>query len=82
MASIRVGQVSEDTVWASWNAGAEASPIATWACPVGWLDDFSDDLRRIDVPARIEDRDRGHPAGAERHHPVVVRRSAVTARCA
>jgi hypothetical protein len=42
-------RVSEDTVRASWNAGAEASPIATWACPAGWLDDFSDDITRIDI---------------------------------
>ena len=46
-------RVSEDTVRASWNAGAEASPIATWACPAGWLDDFSDDITRIDVPTLI-----------------------------
>ena len=36
-----------------WNAGAAASPIATWACPPGWLDDFSDDIERIDVPTLI-----------------------------
>jgi pimeloyl-ACP methyl ester carboxylesterase len=35
---------------ASRNAGAEASPIATWACPLGWLDDFSDDIARIHIP--------------------------------
>jgi pimeloyl-ACP methyl ester carboxylesterase len=34
-------------------AGAEASPIATWACPAGWLDDFSDDITRIDIPTLI-----------------------------
>ena len=34
-------RVSEDTVRALWNAGAEASPYATWACPPGWLADFS-----------------------------------------
>ena len=26
---------------------------ATWACPPGWLDDFSDDIERIDVPTLI-----------------------------
>jgi len=46
-------RVSEDTVRALWNAGAEASPEATWACPVGWLDDFSQDINRIDVPTLI-----------------------------
>lgn len=46
-------RVSEETVRAIWNAGAEASPEATWACPVGWLDDFSEDITRIDVPTLI-----------------------------
>jgi pimeloyl-ACP methyl ester carboxylesterase len=46
-------RVSEETVRASWNAGAEASPVATWACVPGWLEDFSQDIRRIDVPTLI-----------------------------
>jgi non-heme chloroperoxidase len=46
-------RVSEETVRALWNAGSEASPYATWACPPGWLDDFSDDITRIDVPTLI-----------------------------
>ena len=46
-------RVSEDTVRAMWNAGAEASPQATWACPLGWLDDFTADITRIDVPTLI-----------------------------
>jgi non-heme chloroperoxidase len=46
-------RVSEDTVRNLWNAGAGASPIATWACPPGWLDDFGDDITRIDVPTLI-----------------------------
>ena len=46
-------RVSEDTVRALWNAGAEASPEATWACPQGWLDDFAQDVTRIDVPTLI-----------------------------
>jgi len=46
-------RVSEETVRASWNAGAEASPYATWACPPGWLDDFTDDIKRVDVPTLI-----------------------------
>nr|WP_221380284.1 alpha/beta hydrolase [Actinoplanes polyasparticus] len=46
-------RVSEDAVRNLWNAGADASPIATWACPVTWLDDFHDDLKRIDIPALV-----------------------------
>jgi non-heme chloroperoxidase len=46
-------RVSDDTVRAMWNAGAEASPYATWACPPGWLDDFTDDITHIDVPTLI-----------------------------
>lgn len=46
-------RVSEETVRAMWSWGADASPWATWACPQGWLDDFSADIRRIDVPALI-----------------------------
>jgi non-heme chloroperoxidase len=46
-------RVSEETVRAAWNAGAEASPLATRACVQGWLDDFSEDIGRIDVPTLI-----------------------------
>jgi non-heme chloroperoxidase len=46
-------RVSEDTVRALWNAGAEASPEATWACPAGWLEDFSQDIQRLDVPTLV-----------------------------
>jgi pimeloyl-ACP methyl ester carboxylesterase len=46
-------RVSEDTVRALWNAGAEAGAYATWACPPGWLTDFSADITRIDVPTLI-----------------------------
>jgi pimeloyl-ACP methyl ester carboxylesterase len=46
-------RVSEGTVRNMWNAGAEAGAWATWACPPGWLADFSDDITRIDVPALI-----------------------------
>jgi pimeloyl-ACP methyl ester carboxylesterase len=46
-------RVSEETVRSMWNAGAEASPVATWACPPGWLEDFSEDIKRIDVPTLI-----------------------------
>ncbi len=46
-------RVSEDAVRAMWAAGAEAGPYATWACPLGWLDDFTADIERIDVPTLI-----------------------------
>ena len=46
-------RVSEETVRAIWAAGAEASPIATRECVAGWLDDFSADIKRIDVPMLI-----------------------------
>ena len=37
-------RVSEDAVRNLWNAGADASPIATWACPLTWLEEFHDDV--------------------------------------
>ena len=46
-------RVSEETVRAMWQAGADASPLATWAAPAGWLDDYSKDITRIDVPTLI-----------------------------
>ena len=46
-------RVSEDTVRTMWNAGACASPEATWACVLTWLDDFHEDIKRIDVPTLI-----------------------------
>ena len=46
-------RVSEQTVRAIWDAGADASPYATWACPPGWLEDFGADIKQIDVPTLI-----------------------------
>jgi len=46
-------RVSEEAARALWDAGADASPWATWACPPGWLEDFSEDIKRIDVPTLI-----------------------------
>jgi non-heme chloroperoxidase len=46
-------RVSEETVRNNWNAGAGASPWATWACVLTWLDDFHEDIKRIDVPTLI-----------------------------
>ena len=46
-------RVSEETVRSIWNAGAGASPYATWACPLTWLDDYEEDIKRIDIPTLI-----------------------------
>jgi non-heme chloroperoxidase len=46
-------RVSEETVRNNWNAGAGASPYATWACVVTWLEDFHEDIKRIDIPTLI-----------------------------
>ncbi|HEV7750272.1 MAG TPA: alpha/beta hydrolase [Baekduia sp.] len=46
-------RVSEDTVHNAWIAGAEASPVATWACVLAWLDDFHEDIKRIDIPTLV-----------------------------
>ncbi len=46
-------RVSEETVRNLWNAGAEASPYATWACVRTWLDDYRDDIKRVDVPTLV-----------------------------
>jgi non-heme chloroperoxidase len=46
-------RLSEETVRATWDAAADASPLATAACPPGWLEDFSQDITRIDVPTLI-----------------------------
>jgi non-heme chloroperoxidase len=46
-------RVSEEAVRNLWNAGADASPEATWACPQTWLEDFHNDLKRIDIPTLV-----------------------------
>ncbi|MEO5901492.1 MAG: alpha/beta hydrolase [Ilumatobacteraceae bacterium] len=46
-------RVSDDTVRALWNAGVEASPWATWECVLTWLDDYRNDIERIDIPTLI-----------------------------
>jgi non-heme chloroperoxidase len=46
-------RISDETVRATWSAAADASPIATRACPPGWLEDFTRDITRIDVPTLI-----------------------------
>lgn len=46
-------RVSADTERYLWQTGMEASAEATWACPRGWLEDFSADIAKIDVPTLI-----------------------------
>jgi non-heme chloroperoxidase len=46
-------RVSEETVRAAWDAGADASPYATWACPRTWLEDFGADIKQIGIPTLI-----------------------------
>jgi non-heme chloroperoxidase len=46
-------RVSKETVQNLWNAGAGASPWATWACVLTWLDDYAEDIARIDIPTLI-----------------------------
>ena len=46
-------RVSEETVRNTWNAGAAAGPWATWACVLTWLEDFHEDIRRVDIPTLI-----------------------------
>jgi pimeloyl-ACP methyl ester carboxylesterase len=59
-------RVSEQTVHASWNVAASASPTASLACVATWHEDFRDDLARIDVPTLVihGDADRIVPIGA------------------
>jgi non-heme chloroperoxidase len=46
-------RVSEEMVRTIWDAGADASPWATWASPELWLEDFVADIERIDIPTLI-----------------------------
>jgi non-heme chloroperoxidase len=46
-------RVSEEIVRATWSAGADASPWATHACVLTWLEDFHDDLKRFDIPTLV-----------------------------
>jgi non-heme chloroperoxidase len=42
-------RVSEDVVHASWNLAAGSSATASLACVPTWLEDFREDLKRVDV---------------------------------
>ena len=46
-------RVSDDTVRSMWNAGVDASPWGTWGCVSTWLEDFTDDIKQIDIPTLI-----------------------------
>ena len=46
-------RVSEHVVHASWNIAAGASATASLACVPTWLEDFREDLKRVDVPALV-----------------------------
>jgi len=59
-------RVSEQAVQASWNIAAGASATATVACVPTWLEDFRNDLARIDIPTLVihGDADRIVPIAA------------------
>ncbi len=46
-------RISEQTIQASWNIAAGASPTASLACVPTWHEDFREDLKRIDVPTLV-----------------------------
>jgi len=46
-------RVSEEVVRASWNIAASASATASLACVPTWLEDFRNDLARVDVPTLV-----------------------------
>jgi non-heme chloroperoxidase len=59
-------RVSEQAVQASWNVAAGASATASVACVPTWLEDFRNDLARIDIPTLVihGDADRIVPIAA------------------
>ena len=46
-------RVSEEVVRASWNVAAGASATASLACVPTWLEDFRQDVARMDVPTLV-----------------------------
>jgi non-heme chloroperoxidase len=46
-------RISDQAWQASFQAGADASPYATYACVDTWLTDFREDLPKIDVPTLV-----------------------------
>ena len=59
-------RISEQAIQASWNVAAGASATASLACVPTWLEDFRQDLARIDVPTLVlhGDADRIVPINA------------------
>jgi non-heme chloroperoxidase len=59
-------RVSEDVVHASWNLAAGSSATASLACVPTWLEDFREDLKRVDVRTLVihGDADRIVPLSA------------------
>ncbi len=59
-------RVSEHVVHVSWNLAASASATASLACVPTWLEDFRNDLARVDVPTLVihGDADRIVPLSA------------------
>src|SRR5260370_20246550 len=59
-------RVSEHVVHVSWNLAASASATASRACVPTWLEDFRNDLARVDVPTLVihGDADRILPLSA------------------
>jgi pimeloyl-ACP methyl ester carboxylesterase len=53
-ADVHLGKrVSEQVLQASWNVAAIASAIASVACVPTWIEDFREDVKRIDVPTLV-----------------------------
>jgi non-heme chloroperoxidase len=46
-------RVSDDVVRGSWNLAAGASATASLACVPTWLEDFRENLKRVDVPTLV-----------------------------
>lgn len=46
-------RISEDAIHASWNLAAGASATASLACVSTWVEDFRQDVTRIDVPTLV-----------------------------
>ncbi|HJT19406.1 MAG TPA: hypothetical protein VJ746_02985, partial [Nitrospira sp.] len=46
-------RVSDEAVRASWNLAAGASATASLACVSTWVEDFRQDLARVDVPTLV-----------------------------
>lgn len=45
--------ISEEAVRNSWNVATQASPVGTVKCVDAWIEDFREDVEKIDVPTLI-----------------------------